>query len=112
MSFSIVDEERPTTRPRKPYPKPPPGSPVPEYAVVTKITEGNRPPRRVRRNWQPVLDELLAGNMLFMSLSELTDQNVKYLTLALFRRARDERLRYQREERDGVLGRLVWVETD
>ena len=109
-TFTVVDEPRPARRRQRRAAAPQPDGPVPEYSVVTKITDGNRPPRRIRKDWRPVLDELLSGSMLFMSLEDLTDQNVKYLNLALTRRGGYEHLRTQREVRDGVLGRLIWIE--
>jgi hypothetical protein len=72
----------------------------------------HRPRRRPRRNWKPLLDVLIEGSTVFLSDQELTDADVKYLTLAFYRRGEGELLRQSREIRDMVAGRVLWLEIE
>jgi len=89
-----------------------------EFEVIPR-REANaiRKPKRPRRAWAPLINALVAttggaGKAIFVKNEEVSDSDVKYLIVALGRRGKGERLRTQREERDGVEGRLLWVVRD
>jgi hypothetical protein len=86
---------------------------TPEFTIV-KGREARliRVPRRARRIWGPTLEALIGGQVLFFSDDQLTDQNLKYLMLALGRRGKGERLRTQRTRRNDQDGRDVWAIAD
>lgn len=90
---------------------------APEFEIIQKReAEVRRKPKRARRSWTDLVNAIAAntgtGRVIFVSLDAVTDADVKYLTLALARRGKGERLRTQRETRDGVDGRLLWAVTD
>lgn len=81
---------------------------TPEFAVVPRRRK-TAVPTRPRRSWSAVVDALVAGRRLFLSDTDLSDRDVKYLQLALARRGKNERLRTERSAKDGVNGRDIWA---
>lgn len=83
---------------------------TPEFKVVKGREAARiRVPRRARRSWGQVISALVAGQVLFFPDEQLSDQNLKYLMLALGRRGKNEKLRTQRTRRDDADGRDVWA---
>ena len=83
---------------------------VPTFEIVGRAASVSRAPRRARRNWQPIIGELVGGKALFMTDEELSESNLKYLMLAMNRRGKGEKLHTERAEREGKLGRRLWVD--
>lgn len=80
----------------------------PQFEIVPKrIATHRRPPRRTRRSWATTLEALTKGTVIFFSDDQLSDQDVKYIQLALARRGKGERLTTVRVEHAGVAGRQL-----
>ena len=90
----------------------PPPAPEPAFEVIVDFEGDAGVARRRRRNWRPTIEALMSGKVLFMADEDLADGHVKYLTVALSRRSKGERLHVQRERRGGRLGRLLWTEKE
>jgi len=65
--------------------------------------------RRERRDWKPVIEQLVAGETLFITDEHVTESDVKYLSLALARRGQGQKLRTERIQRGGKMGRLLVI---
>lgn len=90
---------------------------APEFEIIHKReADVRRKPKRVRRSWTDLINAIAAntgtGRVIFVKTEDVTDADVKYLTLALSRRGKGERLHTQRESREGVDGRLLWAVID
>lgn len=86
--------------------------PTPHFEVVTPAeAQRRKPARRERRDWKPVVDALTGGRTIFLLDKDLTEANVKYLSLALYRRGKGERLRTERITRKTGTGRMLWVDS-
>lgn len=89
---------------------------TPEFKVIKKreAVARRKPRRKQRVSWTALVlqiaDTVTTEKMVFVSDEQVTDADVKYLTLALKRRGKNEMLRTQREVVDGVEGRLLWAE--
>lgn len=84
------------------------------FEVITKRKAAEmKAPRRARKSWVDLINVLTSGansgKAVFVSDEHLTEADMKYLPVALKRRGKGEHLRSQREQRDGVVGRLLWV---
>lgn len=80
---------------------------------VVKKPESLRAPKQHRRSWSELIAQIVAATekqAIFVSLADVSEADMKYLTLALSRRGKGERLRTQRVVMDGVDGRLLWSE--
>lgn len=91
-------------------------STTPEFRIIPKkeATARRKPRRKVRTSWSALVlqiaDTVNTGKAVFVSDEQVSDADVKYLTLALKRRGNNEMLRTQREAVDGVEGRMLWCE--
>lgn len=84
-------------------------STTPEFTILADHEPGFVPARRPRRDWRPVKAALEAGQSVFSE--SFTESDLKYLTLHFnYRLNGGPRLRSRREERKGVIGRLLWLE--
>jgi hypothetical protein len=80
----------------------------PQFEIVPKrIAVHRRPPRRARRSWAATIEALTKGRIIFMADDQLSDQDVKYLQLALARRGKGERLTTVRVTQGAVEGRQL-----
>lgn len=97
----IVDEETRPKHERRGYPKP-------SFEVIEASTIDPRVNNY--RDWRLVTEALLADALLFMPEAELTGDDVRYLRNRFRRQKLAVKLHVQREIRDGIRGRLVWVD--
>lgn len=85
---------------------------TPPFKVVERPSDADAS-REDQRNWRPIIAQLAAGSTLFLPLADISDANVKYLSLALDRRGKGEKLRTKRTtdpDNPKVKGRTLWVE--
>lgn len=85
---------------------------TPLFKLVKRPT-GADATREDQKNWRPIIAQLIAGSTLFLPLADISDANVKYLSLALDRRGNGEKLRTKRTndpDNKRVKGRTLWVE--
>lgn len=82
----------------------------PQFEIVPKrIAAVRRQPRRVRRNWRPTIEALVGGHVIFMADEQLSDQDIKYLQLALARRGKNERLTTTKVAQGSITGRQLEI---
>ena len=84
---------------------------LPDFQVIQQGSNGRPRRRQPRRDWQPLLDALRAGNLVFVNEDEISDANIKYLAVAIHRTG-SLRLRSQRDWREDIPGRLLWAEEE
>lgn len=80
---------------------------TPQFEIVPRSKATPRPRRSERRDWKPTIEALVAGKIIFLSDSDLSDQDVKYLQLAFSRRGQGERLTTVRTVYKGAEGRQL-----
>lgn len=83
---------------------------TPEFEVLKRSEAARlRPERRPRRDWRDAIAALVKREPIWFPDDKLSDGDIKYLQLALYRRGLREHLRTARTIRNGVEGRILEV---